>query len=102
MTSDSEDEGSTNFSKPELPKSTMEDLTSLNDMLLGAGYQKKLVSSGIGDAGMLISCIFIKFFFLQAKTIKFETGQTERITVANIIAGHLGYQPGNDVQTSFQ
>jgi hypothetical protein len=62
MTSDSEDEGSTDFSKPELPKSTMEDLTSLNDMLLDAGYRKKLVNSGIGDAGILISCIFVQFF----------------------------------------
>jgi hypothetical protein len=33
---------------------------------------------------MLIYCIF-NSFFLQPKTIKFETGQTERITVANIM-----------------
>jgi hypothetical protein len=47
MTSDSENEGSTDISKPELPKSTMKDFTSLSNMLLDAGYRKKLVSSEI-------------------------------------------------------
>jgi hypothetical protein len=47
MTSNSEDEGSTDFSEPELPKSTIVDLTSFNNMLLDAGYRKKLVSSEI-------------------------------------------------------
>jgi hypothetical protein len=85
-TTDSDDEiGEPDFIKPVLPKTTIEDLNSFENMLQDAGYRKKLISCQIWIVLTLLYLLKSFFLHLQAKTIKFTTGRKDKITIANIM-----------------